>query len=136
MKNNKTYKIILVGAQKIFQEGLKQILEIELGHTVIAETSNGTEFLELTNIHKADIVLMDIIMSEKNGLEASGKILNRFSNLKIIAITMYNDNVYLKDLLKRGIRGCIHKSNIFEELAEIIDMVYNGEFCFPDDLKG
>ena len=135
MDDEQTYKIILVDDQPIFREGLKLYLENELGHTIIAEANNGKEFLQLSNIHKADIIIMDIEMPEINGLEASKIILDRFSYLKIIAITMYQDKAYLKDLVERGIRGFIHKSAAFENVNEVMDMVYENQFSFPDNLE-
>lgn len=135
MVHKKTYKIILVDDQPIFRAGLKLYLENELGHTIIAEASNGKEFLELPNIHKSDIIIMDIEMPEMNGLKASKNILERFSNLKIIAITMYHDKAYLKDLIERGIKGFIHKSDTFENVDKILNVVYNNELYFPDSLK-
>jgi len=135
MEDAQTYKIILVDDQPIFREGLKLYLENELGHSVIAEASNGIEFLKLNNIHKADIVIMDIEMPKMNGLEASKVILERYSNLKIIAITMYQDKAYLKDLIERGIKGFIHKSDAFDHVNEVMNLVYENQFCFPDNLE-
>ena len=93
--------IIIVDDHKIFREGLRMYLEMQLEHNVIAEASNGKEFLDLPNIHKADIVFMDIEMPEMNGLEASKEVLKRYNYLKIIAITMYSNKAYLKDLIER-----------------------------------
>ncbi len=134
MKGLGIYKIILVDDQPIFREGLRLYLENELGHTVIAEASNGKEFLKLKNIHKADIVIMDIEMPEMNGLEASKIVLDKYSNLKIIAITMYQDKVYLRDLIERGIKGFIHKSAAFDNVNEVMDMVYKNQFSFPENI--
>ena len=135
MEYHQKYKIILVDDQAIFRGGLKLYLEKELGHTVIAEASNGKDFLKLPNIYHADIVLMDIEMPEMNGLEASKKILERFFNLKIIAITMYQDKVYLKDLIERGIKGFIHKSEAFDNVSSVLDRVFENDFCFPENLQ-
>jgi len=135
MENKQTYKIILVDDQPIFREGLKLYLENELGHSVIAEASNGIEFLKLNNIRKADIVIMDIEMPKMNGLEASKLVLNQYLDLKIIAITMYQDKAYLKDLIERGIKGFIHKSDAFENVNEVMDMVFENQFSFPDSLE-
>ena len=135
MESQKKYKIILVDDQPIFREGLKLYLENELGHNIIAEASNGKEFLELTNIYDSDIVLMDIEMPEINGLKASKKILERFSNIKIVAITVYQDKAYLKTLVENGIRGFVRKSDTFDNIENTLSLVYNNEFCFPDNLK-
>lgn len=127
--------IIIVDDHKIFREGIKMYLEMQLGHAVIAEASNGKEFLKLTNIHKADIVLMDIEMPEMGGLEASKEVLKQYNYLKIIAITMYQDKAYLKDLIEKGIRGFIHKSSAFNKFKKILNEVYENQFCFPNNLK-
>ncbi len=134
MEYQSVYKIILVDDQPIFRQGIKLYLENELGHEVIAEANNGMEFLKLPNIQKADIIIMDIEMPEMNGLEASKIILDQYSNLKIIAITMYQEKAYLKDLLERGIKGFIHKSAAFDNIRDAIDKVYKNQFSFPNNL--
>ena len=91
-------KVIIVDDSRIFREGLKFFIQENSNWQVISEASNGQEFLELNNLHLADIVLIDIEMPVMDGIEATKKVLWQHPNLKIIAITMYMDKVYLKQL--------------------------------------
>jgi DNA-binding NarL/FixJ family response regulator len=134
MESSVKYKVIIVDDQPQFRESLRVYLINELGYSVIGEARNGDEFLEMKNINEADIILMDIEMPGMNGLETSKLALWRFSHLKIIAITMYKDKAYLKSLIESGIKGFVHKNNIFAELQKAIKLVYQGRLYFPSDL--
>lgn len=128
-------KFIVVDDNKIFREGLKYYLESILLHKVIGVVNDGLEFLQLKNIHEADIILMDIEMPNMNGIEAVKKALWENSNLKFIAITDYTDKAYLLDLIGAGFKSCVFKSNIYEELKEAITLVMNKELFFPKDIN-
>lgn len=128
-------KIIIVDDNNQFREYLKQFIERELKYVVIAEASDGTDFLELPNIHDADIVLMDIAMERMNGFEACKRVLNVCYNTKLIAVTMHTEKVFLLNLVESGFKGCVFKSRIFEDLARAIETVMNGKYCFPEGIR-
>jgi DNA-binding NarL/FixJ family response regulator len=128
------YKIIIVDDQPHFRESLRAYLAEELGYEVIGEAQSGLEFFELPGIPKADIVLMDIKMPDLSGIEVSKRILWKFNHLKIIAITMYKDKAYLKELIEAGIRGFVHKTVIYSEIQQAISDVINNKLHFPLDL--
>jgi len=134
MTSKKKIKIIIVDDQSQFRESMKSFLEKELEYQVIGIAKDGTEFLEMNNISHADVILMDIEMPEFNGLETSKLALWKYNHLKIIAITMYKDNAYLKSLIESGIRGFVHKTNIFNEIQQAIELVCDNKQYFPLDL--
>lgn len=127
-------KIIVVDDSATFREGLRFFIENMLFCTVIAEASNGHEFLQLKNKHLADIILMDIQMPTLNGIEA---VLNDDNNYlrKFIAISSFEDKVYLTQLLETGFKGYISKNNIYKELKKAIELVAAGCLYFPDNIK-
>jgi len=135
MVNNKKIKLIVVDDQPHFREGLKTFVQNELDYEVLADVGSGTEFLSLYNIGQTDIILMDIEMPELNGMETSKKILWQYPHLKIIAITMYKDKAYLKELIEAGIKGFVHKTSIYNDIEDAIKNVMENNLHFPPDIN-
>lgn len=128
-------KFIIVDDSPTFREGLSFVLKKDKNNEIIGMANNGKEFLELTNIYKADIILMDINMPEMNGADAVKTAMWRYPLLKVIAITMFNDTAYMKELIEVGFKGCVFKSDIYRELPKAIEIVKNGQFYFPQNIK-
>jgi DNA-binding NarL/FixJ family response regulator len=128
-------KSIIVDDNKTFSEGIKYYLENILFHEVIGVADDGLEFLQLKNIHEADIILMDIEMPNMNGIEAVKKALWENGNYKFIAVTGYTDKAYLLELIEAGFKSCVFKSKIYEELKEAITSVIKNELFFPGDMN-
>jgi DNA-binding NarL/FixJ family response regulator len=127
-------KLILVDDNIPFRSALKKLLEIQYGCEVIAEASNGEEFLKLTNITYADIIIMDLMMPVMDGLTATKKVTWQYPFLSIIAVTMHYDKAYLLDLITRGFKGCIFKSELYDKIHEAIITVLKGNLFFPREL--
>lgn len=128
-------KVIIVDDSKAFRNGLKYYLQKDYHYEIIGEASNGAEFLSLKNIHQADVILMDIQMPEINGIKAARKVLWDMNHLKIIAITMYKERAYLRELIEAGFKGCVFKNEIYNKLNIIIEKVADDQICFPEDIK-
>ena len=90
----------------------------------------GADEIE-TNI---DLIFMDIMMPEIDGIELTKKILWINNSLKIIAITMHNDRVYLQTLIEAGFVGCIFKNTLFTELPLAIKTIVEGKRYFPKNI--
>ncbi len=117
-----------------FRANLKGYIEKSLGFEVIGEASNGRLFLELSNLYDADIILMDIAMDEMDGIQATKLALWRNPKLKIIAVTMHSERVYLIQLIEAGFKGCVFKPDIFNQLREAIYSVLDGQYYIPDNI--
>jgi DNA-binding NarL/FixJ family response regulator len=131
----KDLKFILVDDNHEFRQGLKALLETEFSAKVIAEASNGKEFLELSNHRLADIIIMDLMMPEKDGIAATKPFIWKSPYAKVIAVTMHNDNAYLQQLIEAGFKGCIFKNNIFTEIKIAVETVMSGQFYFSENIK-
>ena len=131
---DESIKIVLVDDHEIFRKGLKLVLS-KLKYTkVIAEASNGVDFLELLNDHNPDIVLMDIQMPGMNGIDATIKALKKYPDLKIIALTMFNENDYIQSMMDAGVKGFLMKNINKETLDKAIQTVYNCGNYYSEEL--
>ena len=130
----KKLKILLVDDNQTFRTAVKQYLEIEMNCTVVAEVENGKHFLDMFNRTLADIVLMDIQMPEVDGITATKKWCLLNPETKVIAVTMFTDRAYLLPLIEAGFKGCIFKSEFFNEISKAIEKVMNGKMFFSDNL--
>ncbi len=127
-------KIILVDDSIQFRSALKKLLESQFKCKVIAEASNGEEFLELPLLAQADIVIMDLVMPKMDGYKAMERINWMFPFVKILALTMQSEQAYLRVLIEKGFKGCLLKYNIYENLAEAIIQVMDNKLYFPHEL--
>jgi DNA-binding NarL/FixJ family response regulator len=126
--------IVIVDDHLIFRQGLKSIITLENIANVIGEASNGIELLELLQIIKPDLVLMDIDMPRMNGLDATEKALEIIPELKIIAFSMFSDEEYYYKMIDRGVKGFILKTSGINELENAINKVMSGESYFSNEL--
>lgn len=128
------HKVILVDDHKLFRDGLKLLLNNSGKVEVVAEASNGIEFLEIIENYLDAIVFMDIQMPEMNGIEATKKSLAKYPDLKIIALTMFGDDEYYYQMIEAGVKGFLLKSTDLDEVLDSIEIVAKGENCFSKEL--
>ncbi len=134
MKDQDTLKVIIVDDHEIFRNGLKMVINRLKFTKVIGEASNGMEFLDLIKKVQADIVLMDIEMPVMNGIDATKAALAEQPDLKIIALTMFNESDYIQSMMEAGVKGFLLKNIKKELLAKAISTVYNGGNYYSEEL--
>ena len=127
-------KVVLVDDHNLFRDGLKYVLGHEENIQVIAEASDGIEFLDILKNNIPDIVLMDISMPRMNGIEATSKAILKYPDLKIIALSMFGEENYYFNMLQAGARGFILKDSGFEELLKAINKVLEGDNYFSNKI--
>lgn len=130
----KKYKVILVDDHNLFRESLSFLLSKLKNIDVIAQAENGEIFLKLLNNHKPDIVLMDINMPIMDGIEATKKGLEKYPDLKVIALSMNGDEAYYYKMIHAGAKGFVLKKASSEELEEAIESVMSGNDFFSPEL--
>lgn len=120
-------EIIIADDHMMIREGLKQLLELDGTMKVIAEANDGEECLNLLNkkIHP-DILLLDINMPKKNGIEVLEYIKQNKIPVKVLILTVHNEVEYLLKVVDIGIDGYLLKDSSYDELKEAIDVVISG----------
>lgn len=136
MISNLTKKpdIIIVDDNLNFRQGLIFLITIDNVATVIGKASNEKEFMDMLSVHRPDVVLMDIYMLQKNGMEAARRALQIMPDLKIIAFTMFGDEEYYYNMNKLGVKGFLLKSGGINELEKAIEEVMKGESYISEQL--
>lgn len=128
------FKIVIVDDHILFRDGLKYVIEKLPAYKVIGEADNGKQFLEMIEIEKPDVVLMDISMPVMNGIEATEKALEKYPELKVIAISMYGDQEYYYKMINAGVKGFVLKQSGKNELETAIYEVLKGGNYFSQEL--
>lgn len=123
-------RIIIADDHRVFIDGIKALLKDVPGLEVIAEAENGEALVNKTAEHKPDLVLTDVQMPVKDGIEAAREIHARFPEIKIMTLTMLNESIYIKKMLEAGVSGYIIKTVDKEELILAIRKVAAGEKYF------
>jgi len=111
----------------MIREGIKQLLEFEGDMKVILETGDGEECLELLKKNNPDVLLLDINMPKKNGIEVLKEIRKNDFDLKVLMLTVHNEVEYLIKAMDIGVDGYILKDSESAELKRAILTIMNGE---------
>ncbi|MFJ7950735.1 response regulator [Lysinibacillus sp. NPDC096418] len=119
-------KIIIVDDHQLFREGVKRILDFEDTFDVVAEGDDGTDVVSLYAENRPDVVLMDINMPRKNGVEATADLIVEFPDAKVIMLSIHDDETYVTHALKSGALGYMLKEMDADEIVEAIKVVANG----------
>ena len=128
-------KLVIADDHSMIREGLKQLLELEGQFKVIAEASDGVECLEILSKEAPDVLLLDINMPNKNGLDVL-KELNQSGNrkIKVLVLTVHNEVEYLIKAVELGVDGYVLKDSESSELKKAIMTILNGETYIQPDL--
>ncbi len=119
-------KIIIVDDHQLFREGVKRILDFEDTFEVVAEGDDGTDVINMYAAHTPDVVLMDINMPGKNGVDATAELIGEFPDAKVIMLSIHDDESYVTHALKSGALGYMLKEMDADEIVEAIKVVANG----------
>ncbi|KYG91178.1 response regulator transcription factor [Metasolibacillus sp. FSL H7-0170] len=119
-------KIVIIDDHQLFREGVKRILDFEDTFDVVAEGDDGVDAVSLYRTNTPDVVLMDINMPGKNGVEATRELIDEFPDAKVIMLSIHDDESYVTHALKSGALGYMLKEMDADEIVEAIKVVANG----------
>ena len=128
--------IVLVDDHVLLRNGLASLVT-NLGYNVTMECSNGKELTEQLNENNLpDLVLMDINMPEMDGYETTLWLKNNYSEVKVVALSMYDDEQSVIRMIKNGARGYILKDTRPQDLHYALDSVLTKGFYYSDMVTG
>lgn len=128
-------RIVIVDDDAIVAMSLKTILSADKDIEVVALGNSGEDAVRLYEEFKPDVLLTDIQMHEKNGISAASDIIGKYPDAKIILLTTFPDEEYIRDALKAGAKGYILKQD-FESVIPVIHAVYSGQNVFGNEIMG
>ncbi|MCR8844792.1 response regulator transcription factor [Paenibacillus sp. SC116] len=127
-----TIKVLLADDHQLFREGLKRILNMEDDLEVIGECGDGIQVLEFCNHEVPDVVLMDINMPVENGVVATERMKDIFPNVKVLILSIHDDESYVFETLRKGATGYLLKDMEADSLINAIRSVVAGHaFIHP-----
>ena len=119
-------RILVADDHAIVRKGLKETLEEELGSLVFGEAENGRQVLELAEKKKWDMVLLDIGMEGRNGLEVLEDLRKGYPDLPVLVLSMYPESEFAVRALRKGAAGYLNKQSAPEELVAAVRKVLDG----------
>jgi DNA-binding NarL/FixJ family response regulator len=131
----KAIRVILADDHPLIRAGIRLVLERLPRVEVVGEASDGREVLDLAGTRRPDVVLMDITMPSLNGLEASERLLREFPGVRVIILSMHDNEEYYWRALKAGAAGYVLKTAAPTELAAALQRVMQGEIYLSRDIS-
>jgi len=132
----KKIKVLICDDHALFREGIKAILRHEPTVEIVGEATDGREALQLTAQLHPDVVLMDIAMPDLSGYEATRRIKQEHKEVKVLILTMYDDEDLVARCLDAGANGYVLKDTPAAQLMYAIEAVQKGsQYLSPEVLK-
>ncbi|MFD7506675.1 response regulator [Streptomyces sp. NPDC059850] len=125
-------RILLADDHQLVRRGVRLILDAEPDLTVVAEAGNGAEALEAARAHHPDLAILDIAMPRMTGLQAARELDRTQPGIRILMLTMYDNEQYFFEALAAGASGYVLKSVADRDLVEACRATMRGEpFLYP-----
>src|SRR5258705_12107964 len=125
-------KIAIADDHKIFRDGIKMALASKDNLKMIWEAEDGKDLMHKINIKKPDVLLMDIRMPEIDGINAIGMLRKQYEEVKIIVLTMYDDQEMISKMMEMGANAYLTKTTDPDEIYQAILACMNDDFYFND----
>ena len=119
--------VILVDDHEMVRLGLKSFLNLQGDVEVVGEAGNGRDGIDLALELRPDVVVMDLVMPELDGVQATLELLKEWPEAKILVLTSYLDNEKIYPVIEAGAKGYMLKTSSAAEILNSIRKVYRGE---------
>jgi DNA-binding NarL/FixJ family response regulator len=127
-------KIFVVDDHEIFRQGIEVLFETSDIAEVVNTASNGSDFLMKLENGIPDVVLMDIRMPMMDGIETTKRAIDKYPEIKIVALSMFGEEEYLESMLNAGAKGFLVKNTGMDELERAVKTVHQGRSYFSSEL--
>ncbi len=126
-------KILLVDDHAVVRSGLSKFLMVNKDFKLVGEASDGEEAVQLTALHRPDVILMDLMMPGVDGITATRHIHSKYPEVKIIALTSFSEQNMVEGALQAGAAGYLQKNVAAVELANAIRSAYAGRMTLSPE---
>lgn len=126
------YKLAVVDDQQLFRKGLVSLLSEFDELKIMIEASNGKEFIDQLNGKKPDVVFLDLEMPEMNGIETTEFLRSKYPEIKILILTLHNEEEIILHLIEKGAHGFLLKDDPLDSLVDAVYSVMDTGYYFND----
>jgi DNA-binding NarL/FixJ family response regulator len=134
--NDRQLTILIADDHPIFRRGLCDVIQADARLRLVGQASNGEEALKLVDELRPDIAILDVHMPRLTGLQAARKLIERKSPVKLVLLTMHEDEDLLNEALNLGIHAYVLKENAVEDLIAAVRSVNEGKTFISATLSG
>jgi DNA-binding NarL/FixJ family response regulator len=127
-------RVAIADDHALVREGMRRMLSSSRQIDVIGEAANGAEAVQLVTEKEPDVLLLDITMPVKDGIQATEEIVELHKKTRILILSMHADEQYALRTLRAGANGFISKGARLEELLKAIKLVHSGERYLPEQM--
>lgn len=133
MQEEKSYRIALADDHILFRQDVRNIIDRMSGLKVVGEAGDGVELLNLIGRVNPQMAILDISMPELRGFAAAYEIEQKHPHVKVLFLTMYNDDAYIRRAISVGAKGYVLKEHIDRDLLFAISQIRQGNGFFPSN---
>lgn len=135
MSDNPRIQLFIVDDHRMIIEGIRTLLGSSEAIQITGSAVSGEECLLFLEKHKVDVILMDINMPGINGTELCAMIKMRFPEVKVIALSTFDQRSYVNRMIDNGARGYVLKNADAEKLEEAVQVVHEGQLYFSEEIR-
>ena len=130
----KNISVLLVDDHAVVRMGLASIINLRKGFQVVAQAETGAEAIRLASAHKPDVVIMDLMMPEMDGAEATARLQEASPTSKVLILTTFGTSADIARALDAGATGAVTKNLPVEDLIRAIQKTAVGERCLSPEI--
>jgi two-component system, NarL family, response regulator DegU len=130
-----TIRVAIADDHSLFRQGMRNLLNNLPGIQVVMEAKNGRELIDNIPAFNPEVVLMDLEMPILSGIEATKHLKRLYSSIKVIVLTMHDEELYVRNLMQLGANGYLLKNSEPEEVEKAIRVVSSQEYYYGEFLN-
>ena len=127
-------RVVIAEDHTLIREALVRMLHESRKIDVVGEAATGATAVSMTKRHKPDVLLLDVTMPEKDGLQALAELVQLHVSTKVLVLTMHEDEAHGVRAMRAGATGFLRKSASMDELLSAIEKVHKGEQVVPGEI--
>lgn len=127
-------RVVVADDHSLVRQGLRRSLDDAGDIQIVAEAASGEDVLDQVERHRPDIALLDIRMPGMNGIEAAGRIADRFPDVSVVMLTGHDERRHVVEAVRAGAKGYVLKTRNAEDLAHTLRRVAAGDLVIDQDM--